>query len=224
MDGAVIAAVLTGVAGVVASYAALVRARKRGSRECEDRLRIARVEAEDMAAELHALRMRGEIDLVWLLGIACFAAAVVFGALALSHESTGPAGERGPAGVQGERGEPGARGPAGVPGSTSTGSSSTGAAGATGSTGSAGAQGEPGATSTGAAGAQGPPGPAGAVGAQGQPGEVGAQGERGATGSTGAQGARGAPGPTCPVGTTLKVLDVKTERGGTQRLLACVPR
>jgi hypothetical protein len=216
----VVAAVCTGVGGVITSYAALVRARHRGSEECEERLAGARAESERLALELHQRRLQngGAIDVLWLCAIGLFCAALVFGAIGFSRESTGPPGPPGPTGPAGV----GERGPAGPPSPADTGASSSGTSG----TGPAGAQGEPGATGTSSNGAQGPPGPPGPAGASvtGPPGPAGATGQAGARGAPGATGARGAPGPTCPTGATLKLVSVKLERGGTERVLVCVPR
>jgi hypothetical protein len=218
MDGAVIAAVFTGIAGVIASYAALVRARRHGNRDCEDRLRVARAESEDLARELHEYRLRGAVDLLWLFAVALFGLALVFGAIGFSHETQGPPGPPGPAGEPGPPGES----VTGPPGSSS-GSPGPGSAGATG---------EPGTPGASVSGPPGPPGPAGAsvTGPAGEPGQAGAAGARGPTGAkgptgrTGQTGARGMPGPTCPINATLKLLTVKTERGGSELVLACVPR
>jgi hypothetical protein len=222
MDAAVIAAVCTGVGGIITSYAAVIHARHQGSEECEDRLRVARAEAEDVTAELHALRLRdqGGIDWLWLLAVAMFGAAVIFGSIGLSVEKQGPPGPPGPPGSTGSTGERGPAGPAATGGTSGTGQ--TGAQGVPGQTGAAGS------AATGPPGPQGPPGAA-VTGPQGDPGQTGARGAsgqpgaRGAPGATGATGPRGTPGPTCPTGTQLHNVIVKTDRGGQERILACVP-
>ena len=56
-EGATIGAVLTGIAAVGTSWAAVIRAKKVGSKECEEELKTTRTEAEEAAAELHRLRM-----------------------------------------------------------------------------------------------------------------------------------------------------------------------
>jgi len=57
-DGAVIAAALTGTAGCITAYAAVIRARNRGTKNCEEQLQRERAESERLATELHAERMR----------------------------------------------------------------------------------------------------------------------------------------------------------------------
>lgn len=68
-----VGALLTAVGGIVMAYAAVVRARKEGREtgktdadaDCRERLRLARVESERLAEELHVMRMRelgGHID------------------------------------------------------------------------------------------------------------------------------------------------------------------
>jgi hypothetical protein len=234
MDAAVIAAVCTGVGGVITSYAALVHAKHEGTQECEDRLRVARQEAEDATAELHELRLRegGAVEWLWLLALALFFAAIVFGAIGFSAEKQGPPGPPGPRGEQGPAGAgaQGVQGEQGPPGSSvvvsgaapSTGSAVAGQAGQPGSTGATGA------TGVGATGPPGPPGPPGAsvTGPQGEPGATGQTGKTGKTGAQGVQGLqgpRGTPGPTCPTGSQLKNVLVKTDRGGQELILACVP-
>lgn len=228
MDAAVIAAVCTGIGGIITSYAALVHARHEGTKECEEHLRAAREEAEQATAELHALRLGddGAIDWLWLLAVAMFLAAIVFGAIAFSSESTGPPGPQGPQGEQGpagangsgSQGKQGVPGAPGQPGSTTQTPSSSLGAGAPGAQGAAGAS---------VVGPPGPPGPAGEsiVGPAGPAGEsvVGPKGATGAVGATGEQGPRGTPGPTCPTGSQLHNIRVKTDKGGTERILACVP-
>jgi hypothetical protein len=54
----VLAAVLTGIAGIITAYASVVKARKEGSENCEDHLRQARAEAEEYTTEVHQWRMR----------------------------------------------------------------------------------------------------------------------------------------------------------------------
>jgi hypothetical protein len=199
-----VAAVCTGVGGIITSYAALVRARHKGHDECERKLRATRDEAERVTSELHALRMqgghelradrdeRGGIDLLWLLAVVLFVVTIVLGAAALSDDTQGPPGPPGP---QGERGVPG--------------ESVQGPAGAQGPPGSAGAPG---------VAVEGQPGPAGPQGATGRAGENGANGQQG---GQGVQGERGAPGPTCPPGTTLRNVDLATRSGGHVNAFVC---
>lgn len=54
----VISAILAGIGGCISAWAALVRARKEGDADCERKLREARAESEQIASELHALRMK----------------------------------------------------------------------------------------------------------------------------------------------------------------------
>src|SRR5262252_2506014 len=69
-DGALIAAILAGIAGVITAWAAVIRARKRGTKHCEEALAQARAEAEAAHDELHRLRMeRGEVDWLMLISI-----------------------------------------------------------------------------------------------------------------------------------------------------------
>jgi hypothetical protein len=193
VDAALIAAVCTGVGGIITSYAALVRARHKGSVECERNLHAARAEAEQATAELHALRMHegGFIDVVWLAAIVLFALCVAFAAIGLSEQTQGPPGPQGEQGVPGAPGES-VTGPQGPPGSS-----------VQGPPGPAGGTGAPGASVT------GPRGPAGP------------QGSTGAAGSVGSVGPQGAPGPTCPPGATLDEVDVATRNGGHVRVLVC---
>jgi len=119
MDAAVVTALCTGVGGIIASYAALVRARRRGNKDCEEQLSATRAEAERLAAELHEHRMRGAIPWLLLLGISLFATSAFFGAIALGRHHTGPPGPPGPQGVPGKsiQGPPGPAGAASqVPG------------------------------------------------------------------------------------------------------------
>lgn len=215
VDAYVIAALLTGVAGIITSWAALVRARKRGTRYCEEQLAGARHEAERVHAELHALRMRGdrgESD-GWLMALAVvlFIVTAVLASLGVDRE--GPPGPRGPAGASvegprgppGERGQVGEQGPQGPPGSANSGSQ--GATGATGAAGAAGEVGEPGDGGPtelipGPVGPQGPAGPAGPLGPQGQ------------------AGPQGQPGPTCPLGSGLEAVELKGQ--GNNSIVAFV--
>jgi hypothetical protein len=235
-DGAVIAAVLTGIAAILTAWAAVVRAKKQGSAECHDELSDARAEGEAARAELHRIRMEhpevGAVAAGLLLVLAAiFVVATVLLSLWAGH--TAPTrGDPGPAGP------PGSTGPAGPPGSTVTitvpASSGTGVSGAQGATGAAGAsgsgeQGPPGPAGppgpTGATGAPGgpTPGPQGATGAQGATGPQGATGASGATGARGPQGLQGPPGAfTCPAGSNLQQLTVKNDKGGSSSIVACV--
>lgn len=52
------ASALTAIGGCVMAYAAMVSAKHKATEECEKALRIARSEAEQCAADLHALRMQ----------------------------------------------------------------------------------------------------------------------------------------------------------------------
>jgi hypothetical protein len=200
-DPAVIAAILTGVAGIVTAWAAVIRARKRGAKWCEEQLAGARAEAEQLAAELHRERMGRGDGAVWLMVVAtaflaaCLIAVATVGATEPTNRGpAGPPGEPGPPGAQGDRGPAGQAGDSGAPG-------------------------PPGVDATGTAG---PPGPVGARGAAGDPGPTGAAGARG---TAGAPGARGAPGPSCPAGFSLRPLTVKTaSRGPAARILACTAR
>jgi len=222
MDAAVVTALCTGVGGIIASYAALVRARRRGNKDCEEQLSATRAEAERLAAELHEHRMRGAIPWLLLLGISLFATSAFFGAIALGRHHTGPPGPPGPQGVPGKSiqgppgsttvGVPGDIGPQGPPGRSVVGATgATGAAsnvpgpvGATGATGAAsnvpGPQGVPGKS------IQGPPGPAGA-----------------ASQVPGPPGPRGQPGPTCPTGAHLQRVTLKLNKGGALDAFVCVP-
>ena len=52
-----VGACITAVGGCLAAYAAVVRARHRGSDECERELAEARAESEALAGELHKRRL-----------------------------------------------------------------------------------------------------------------------------------------------------------------------
>jgi len=228
-DGALIAAILAGIAGVITAWAAVIRARKRGTKHCEEALAQARAEAEAAHDELHRLRMeRGEVDWLMLISIAFIVLALILASVSgREHAQTGPAGPPGKQGAQGEPGARGERGPAGAPGSTITVPASSSVAGATGAQG---AQGRAGVGTTGATGATGAPG-ASVVGPPGAPGAPGASvvgppgppGKQGAPGPQGARGPQGVPGTfTCPRGSRLEQLTVKTAKGGSTAVLACV--
>jgi hypothetical protein len=51
------ASALTAVGGCVMAYAAVVSAKRKASADCQRELVTARAEAEQMAAEVHRLRM-----------------------------------------------------------------------------------------------------------------------------------------------------------------------
>jgi hypothetical protein len=53
-----VAAIFTGLAGVITAWAGLVKIRGEGARDCEERLARARAEAEEIAARMHTERMR----------------------------------------------------------------------------------------------------------------------------------------------------------------------
>jgi hypothetical protein len=59
-EGATFAAVATGIAAVGTSWAAVIRAKKSGTKECEENLKNAREEAEKANTELHNLRMKND--------------------------------------------------------------------------------------------------------------------------------------------------------------------
>jgi hypothetical protein len=192
VDPYAIAAVFTGIAGIITAWAALVRARRDGNRQCEEALAAARADAEDAHAELHALRMRdrGAVDWLMALAVVLFVSATAFGVMALDRE--GPPGPAGPPGGDGQPGEPGEPGPPGV-----------GTPGPRGGTGPAGERGPAGSSAPGVAGE---PGPAGPRGEPGQPGE---------------RGARGVPGPTCPAGFELNQVELRTRQGGSVTAYVC---
>lgn len=192
-EGTGIAAVLTGVAGVITAWAAVVRARNQGREHCREELDAARTEAEQLADEVHALRMHGdagEVSVLLLISCVCFAACIVLTALTVRGNAH-----------DGSNGNDGARGPRGEPGAS--------VQGTTGEPGPPGEQGVP--------GPPGAPGRDGANGNDGAPG-VGMPGATGATGAQGAPGVQGVPGPTtpstvpttlqCPEGFTPEVIDV----------------
>jgi hypothetical protein len=55
---AIIGAVLAGVGGIITAWAALVRARAEGDHDCQEQLKTLRAENEQVADELHGLRMK----------------------------------------------------------------------------------------------------------------------------------------------------------------------
>lgn len=57
VDGALVAAILTGVAAILTAWAAIVRAKHQGRDDCERKLNEARAEAEADRSELHRFRM-----------------------------------------------------------------------------------------------------------------------------------------------------------------------
>lgn len=59
-EGATFAAIATGLGAVGTAWAAVIRAKKSGTKECEEQLKNTRTEAEEAAAELHKLRMKNE--------------------------------------------------------------------------------------------------------------------------------------------------------------------
>ena len=56
-DGVFLAACGTAIAAVLTAWAAVIRARKTGSKACEEELTESRSQAETFQAELHKLRM-----------------------------------------------------------------------------------------------------------------------------------------------------------------------
>jgi hypothetical protein len=192
VDPYAIAAVCTGIAGIITAWAALVRARRAGNRQCEEALAEARQDAEAAHAELHHLKMRdrGAVDWLMALAVVLFVSATAFGVMALDRE--GPPGPAGPPGGDGQPGQPGEQGPPGV--------------GTPGPRGGTGERGPAGPSGSSAPGAAGEPGPAGPRGEPGQPGE---------------RGARGVPGPTCPTGTALAEVELRTRQGGSVTAFVC---
>lgn len=55
---AVIGAFLGGIGGIISAWASLYKAKHEGDDECEQKLKLARKEAEMSADELHSYRMR----------------------------------------------------------------------------------------------------------------------------------------------------------------------
>lgn len=224
-DGAVIAAFLTGAAAIITAWAAVLRAKDKGSQECEEQLATSRSEAEESKAELHRLRMEhpevideGAVSsgLLLILSMVFVVAAVLFGYLA------GPAKTvHGPPGPPGKAGAPGPSGPRGLSGPRGQ-TGSSGQAGSSGQPGQSGIPGQPGSSGTivmqsnGSSGASGPAGP---QGVPGPPGQEGSTGKQGPTGKTGRQGP---PGLTCPTRATLQQLLIITANGTRKRVLACV--
>jgi hypothetical protein len=218
---AALAAVFTGIAGIFTAWAAVVRARNEGAKGCDERLRAARAESEQLQDEVHRLRMGDEgAASVWLVtSVLCFALCVAFAALAVADANEGgtrtvevpvqgPPGEQGPRGERGMPGRDGATviGPPGAPGRD--GASVVGPPGERGLAGNVGAPGET---------VVGPPG------ANGEPGEPSAvPGPQGAPGIQGLTGERGAPGPTCPDGFAPEALTLQRATGGAVQALVCV--
>jgi hypothetical protein len=56
-DGVFLAACGTAIAAVLTAWAAVIRARKTGSKACEEELSQTRTQSENFQAELHKLRM-----------------------------------------------------------------------------------------------------------------------------------------------------------------------
>jgi len=218
---AAIGAVLSGIAAVISAYVAFRKNRSEGDKDCHEQLKLMRREAEQTQAQLHRLRMQhpelidddGRASLWLLLSLSAFVLCIML-ALVAGADSTGPPGPPGPpglpgpAGARGETGPPGSSttgdvgpaGPRGPAGSTTTGSTSSGAAGSTGQTGQTGPAGSPGSSIVGPAGPPGPPGPAGAS-IVGPPGPAGTM--------------------TCPPGTTLQTIVVKS-KSNEYTIRACV--
>lgn len=59
-EGATFAAVATGIAAVGTAWAAVIRAKKSGTKECEEELKKTRQEAEDANSKLHEFRMKND--------------------------------------------------------------------------------------------------------------------------------------------------------------------
>ena len=53
-----IASFVTGIGAIITAWSALKRARATGAADCREELRLARIEAERTAAELHRVKMR----------------------------------------------------------------------------------------------------------------------------------------------------------------------
>ena len=223
-DGALIAALLTGIAAVITAWAAIVRAKDKGSKDCEESLAAARGEAETAQAALHRLRIAhpevldddaGVIGpgLLFAVTVVLVAASLVF-AVAAGHNRAqihlvpGPEGPPGSSGPMGPQGPQGSTGNPGNPGKTAVVT-------------------VPGTTPVTVAG-QGPQGPPGPTGNQGSPGPTGPQGASGVQGVQGIQGLRGEigatgrPGPTCPPGSSLQQLQVSLKNGFFKTALLCV--
>lgn len=247
-----IGALLSGVGGFMAARAAMKQAKSEGDSECRKELAAARAESEDLATEMHHLRMRlesgdhgesGAASRMLILAFGLLAASVVMILLAI-WSLTGP--HRGPTGPVGPPGSVGPPGPAGEDGTTTVsggtggtgqtggtggtgstgqtgGSGATGEAGSTGSAGATGATGAPGATGErGIAGAIGPPGAAGSAGAPGVTGVAGPPGSTGAPGAKGDPGPQGPAGTMCPSGFKPMMITIN-QPGGKQSVLVCVP-
>jgi len=219
-------ALLTGIAGIITAVISLRKARSEGAADCHRRLTAMQTEAEDLAAELHHLRMKhpdwddGSATTWMLVALSLLLIAAVLAVLGFSNDRAGPIGPPGPIGPRGAPGNSGSQGPPGptivVPGTGTNTSvpdsngSSTGATGATGangqsitgpagSSGSTGPAGSPGQTVT------GPPGPAGPPGPPGPPGT-------GIQGPAGPPGQQGAPA-SCPPGFTMQSIAVRLPKG-----------
>jgi hypothetical protein len=54
-----VGALLTGIGGCLVAWSAVITARRRANDECQDKLKIAHAESEELADELHKLRMQG---------------------------------------------------------------------------------------------------------------------------------------------------------------------
>jgi hypothetical protein len=216
-------AILAGIGGIISAYAAVVRARNEGARDCEERLEAARREAESDRRQLHLLRMLHPEDIpdekgaatVWsIVTVVLFMLMLTFGiaaAVTATEGKVGPPGPRGPAGHDAPI-VPGPPGSSGPPGRTVVGPS--------------GPSGPPGSSVSGPTGQQGPPGSSepGATGPAGPAGAsvVGPAGPRGAQGVTGQPGPRGAPGPACPTGYSQRSVTLKLAQGGSQGAVVCV--
>jgi hypothetical protein len=59
-EGAAIGAICTGLAAVGTAWAAVIRAKKVGTKECEEELKTTRKEAEEANSELHKYRMKND--------------------------------------------------------------------------------------------------------------------------------------------------------------------
>ena len=221
-DGALTAALLTGIAAIITAWAAILRAKDKGSKDCEDRLAAARGEAETAQAALHRLRIAhpeviddgdaGQISptLLLLLTGLFVTASVIFAVIAGHNRAQIHT-------IPGPEGPPGSTGPMGP----------TGPPGSTGQSGKTAVVTVPAAVPVTVAG-QGPQGPPGPTGNQGTPGPVGPQGPSGAQGVQGIQGLRGEvgatgkPGPTCPPGSSLQQAQVSIKNGFFKTALLCV--
>lgn len=222
-DGALVAASLTGLAGIITAWAAIIRAKKQGTAECEKELAEARGEAETLAQQLHEIKMShpdwGAIkaDALMIMALVFITTSVLLFTLAGYSKATG---KQGPPGIPGPPGSNGKQGPPGSNGST-------GSTGAKGSKGDKGDKGAP-ATNQSITGSNGATGSNGKQGPQGIPGPKGNTGPPGPQGNTGPPGSNGAPGPAgkagsfaCPAGSSLRELSIKT-KNQTSVIWACV--